>query len=76
MDKDSPIFNYLAQRNLYQYTPILQGFPCDGNITLTNQDILEHIITTVTNNVRIIGKIENWAELCFLESLNIKWKKP
>ena len=26
--------------------------------------------------MRIIGKSENWAELCFLESLNIKRKKP
>ena len=42
---------------------------------LTNQDILGRIRTTVTDNMRIIGKSENWAELCFLESLNIKWKK-
>ena len=48
----------------------------DGDVTLTNQDILEHIRTAVTNNVRIIGKTDNWTELCFLESLNIKWKKP
>ena len=41
-----------------------------------NQDILERIRTTVTNNVSITGKAENQAEPCFLESLNIKWKKP
>ena len=50
------------------------NFNCDA--TLTDQDILGHIRTTVTDNVRIISKSENWAELCFLESLNIKRKKP
>ena len=35
-----------------------------------------HIRTTVTDNMRIIGKSKNWAKLCFLESLNIKWKEP
>ena len=76
LDKSSPIFHHLAECNLYQYTLTLRSFPCDGDVTLTNQDILEHIRTTVTNNMRIIGKAENWAELCFLESLIIKWKTP
>ena len=61
---------------LHQYTLTLHSFPCDGDVAVTNQDILEHIKTTVTNNIRIIGKAENWAQLCFLESFNIKWKKP
>ena len=26
--------------------------------------------------MRIIGKTEYWAELYFLKSLNINWKKP
>ena len=60
----------------YQYTLNLHSFPWDGDVTLTNQDILGHIRTKVTDNMRIISKSENWAELCFLESLNIKWKKP
>ena len=76
LDKNSPVFNHLAECNFYQYTLTLHSFPCDGDVTLTNQDILGHIRTTVTDNMRIIGKSENWAELCFLESLNIKWKKP
>ena len=41
-------------------------------MALTNQDVLEHIRTTVTNNERVFGKTENRAELC----LNIKWKQP
>ena len=45
-------------------------------VTLTNQNVLKHIRTTVTNNEKVIDKIENWPELCFLEGLNIKWKKP
>ena len=75
-NKNSPIFNSLAECNLHQYTFTLYSFPCNGDVTLTNQDILEHIRTRVTNNVRIIGTAENWVELCFLESMNIKWKKP
>ena len=76
LDKNSPVFNHLAERNLYQYTLTLPSFPCDIDENLANQDTLEHIKTKVTNNVKIIGKAENWAKLCFLESLNIKWKKP
>ena len=60
--------------NFYQYNLTLHSFPCDGDVTLTNQDILGHIRTTVTDNMRIIGKSENWTELCFLESLNISGK--
>ena len=76
LDKHSPVFNHPAECNFYQPTLTLHSFPCDGDVTLTNQDILGHIRTTVTDNMRIIGKSENWAELYFLESLNIKWKKP
>ena len=76
MDENLPIFNHLVECNFYQYTLTLYNFPCDSNVTLTNQDTLGHIRTTVTDNMRIIGKSENWAELCFLESVNIKWKKP
>ena len=75
LDKNSPVFNHLAGCNFYQYTPTLRSFSCDGNVTSTNQDILGHIRTTVTDNMRIIGKSKNWTELFFLESLNIKWKK-
>ena len=75
LGKNSPIFN-LAECNFYQCTLILHSFPCDGDVAVTNQDILRHIRTTVTDNLRIIGKLGNWTELCFLESLNIKWKKP
>ena len=76
MDKNSPLFNHLAKCNFYLYTITLHSFPCDGDGTLTNQYILGHIRSTVTDDMRIIDKSENWAELCFLESLNIKWKKP
>ena len=43
LDKKSPIFNHIAERDLYQYTITLQSFPCDGDLTLTNQDILEYM---------------------------------
>ena len=76
MDKNSTVFNYLAECNLYQYTFTLHSFPCYDDATLTNLDILEHARITVTGIVRIIYKEENRTELCFLESFNVKWKKP
>ena len=76
LDKNAAVFNHLADCNFYQYTLILHSFPCNGDETLTNQDILGHIRITITDNMRIIGKSEKWAELCFLANLNIKWKKP
>ena len=76
LDKNSPIFNHFAESNFYQYTRTLHSFACDSDVTLNNQDMLADIRTTVTDNLRIIGKSENWAELCFLETLNINWKKP
>ena len=48
LDKNSSIFIHLAECNLYQYTLTLRSLPCDIDVTLTNQDILEHIRTTVT----------------------------
>ena len=60
LDKNSPIFNHLAEFNLNQYTLTLHSFLGDRDVTLTNQDILEYIRTTVPNNVGIIGKPENW----------------
>ena len=58
LDKNSPVFNHLAEYNFYLYTFTLYilTFPCDGDVTLTNQDILGHVRTTVTDNMRIIGK--------------------
>ena len=76
LGKNSAIFNHLVECNFYQYTLTLHSFPFDGDVTLINQDILGHIRTAVKDNMRIIGKLENWAGLCFLESLNIKCKKP
>ena len=76
LDTNSPVFNHLAECNFYRHTLTLHSFPCDGDVTLTNQDMLGNIRTTVTDNMRIIEKSENWDELSFLESLNIKWKKP
>ena len=51
--------HHLGECNFYQYTLTLHSFPCAGELTLTNQDILIHIRTTVTDNMRIIGKSEN-----------------
>ena len=56
LDKSSPIFNHLAECNFYQYTLTLHSFLCDGDETLTYQNILGHIRTTLTDNMRIIEK--------------------
>ena len=39
-------------------------------------EYLEHVKTAVYDNTKIIDSSQNWVELCFLESLHIKWKKP
>ena len=65
LDKNSPIFNHLAECNFYQHTLTLHSFLCDGDVTLTNQDTLGHIKTTVTDNMRTIGKSENWLNFVF-----------
>ena len=75
-DKNSAIFNHLAEFHFYNGTLTLHSSPCDGDVTLTNQDVLGHIRTAVTDNMRIISKSESQTELCLFESLNIKWKKP
>ena len=76
LDKNSAVFIHLAECNFYHYTLTLHSVPCECDVTLTNQDILGHIRTTATDNMRIIGKSKNSADLCLLDSLNIKWKKP
>ena len=38
-------------------------------------EYLEHVKIAVYNT-KIIDNNQNWIELCFLESLRIKWKKP
>ena len=53
LDKSSPIFNHLAECNFCHYTFTLHSFPCDGDVTLTSQDILGYIRRTVTDNMRI-----------------------
>ena len=56
LDKNSPIFNHLAECNFYRFTLTLHSFLRDGDETLTYQNILGHIRTTVTDNLRIIEK--------------------
>ena len=56
LDKNSLIFNYLAECNFYQYILTLHSFPCDGDVALTSQDILGNIRASVTDNMKTIGK--------------------
>ena len=37
---------------------------------------LEHVKIAVYDKNKITDNSQNWIELCFLERLHIKWKKP
>ena len=36
----------------------------------------EHVKIAVYDDNKITDNSQNWIELCYLESLRIKWKKP
>ena len=44
--------------NFCQYYGNLLNFPNVSGITLINQDLSEHIKIEVTNNIKVIGKME------------------
>ena len=72
LGKKSPVYNHLLECEHFNYVVNLHGLP-PSNISV---EYLEHVKIAVYNNTKIIDSSENWVELCFLESLHIKWKKP
>ena len=58
LDKNSPVFNHLAECNFYQYGLTLHSFLCNGDATLTNQDILGHIRSKQQKSLRFFHKFD------------------
>ena len=71
-DKKSPAYNHLLKCEHFNYVVNLHNLPPSSN----SVDYLEHVKIPVYDNTKIIDHSQNWIELCFLESLHIKWKKP
>ena len=71
-DKKLPICNHLLLYGLSDYVVNLHSLlPSDNSVKY-----LEHVRVDVYDNTKIIDNSQNWVELCFLESLHNKWKKP
>ena len=71
-DKKSPVYNHLLECKHFNYVVNLHSLPPSNNLV----EYLEHVKIAVYDNNKIIGNSQNWIELCFLESLYIKWEKP
>ena len=71
LGKKSPVYNYLLECEHFNYVVNLHGLPTSNN----SVEYLQHVNIAVYDNTKIIDSSQNWVELCFLESLHIKWKK-
>ena len=71
-DKKSQVYNDLLKCEHFNYVINLHSLPPSNN----SVEYLEHVKIAVYDNTKIIDNNQNWIELCFLESLYIKWKKP
>ena len=72
IDKKSQVYNDLLECEYFNYVVNLHSLPPNNN----SVEYLEHVKITVYDNTKIIYNSQNWVELCFSESLHIKWKKP
>ena len=72
LDKKSPVYNQLLEYRHFNYVVNLHSLPPSNN----SIECLEHVKIAVYDNTIIIDNSQNRVELCFLESLHIKWKKP
>ena len=71
-DKKSRVYNHLLECEHFNYVVNLHSLPPSNN----SVEYLEHVKFAVYVNNKTIDNSQNWVELCFLESLHIKWKKP
>ena len=71
LDKKSLVYNHLLECEHFNYVVNLHSLLPTSNLV----EYLEHVKIAVYNT-KIIDNNQNWIELCFLESLRIKWKKP
>ena len=72
LDKKPPVYNHFFECEHFSYVVNLHSLPPSNS----SVEYLEHVKTAVYGNTKIIDSSQNWVELCFLESLHIKWKKP
>ena len=70
-DKKSPVYNHLLECEHFNYVVNLHSLPPSNN----SVEYLEHVKIAVYDNTKIIDNSQSWIELCFLESLHIRWKK-
>ena len=66
LDKKSPVYNHLLGCEHFDCVANLHSLPPSNN----SVEYLEH------DKIAVYDNSQNWIELCFLESLLIKWKKP
>ena len=71
-DKKSPVYNHLLECEHFDYVVNLLSLPPSNKLV----EYLEHVKIAVYDNTKIIDNSQNRTELCFLEKLHIKWKKP
>ena len=72
LDKKSLVYNHLLECKHFNYVVNLHSLPPTSNLV----EHLEHVKIAVYDNNKITDNSQNWIELCFLERLHIKWKKP
>ena len=70
--KKSPVYNHLFECEHFNYVVNLHSLPPSNNLV----EYLEHVKIAVCGNSKITDNSQNWIELCFLERLHIKSKKP
>ena len=64
--------NHLLECEHFNYALNLHSLPPSDN----SVEYLDHAKIAVYDSTKIIDNSQNWIELCFLESLHMKWKKP
>ena len=70
-DKKSTVYNHLLECEHFNNVVNLHSLRPSSNLI----EYLEHVKIPVYGNTKIIDSSQNWIELCFLETLHIKYKK-
>ena len=71
-EKKALVYNHLLGCEHFNYMVNLHSLPPSNN----SVEYFENVKIPVYGNTKIIDNSQNWIEICFLESLPIKWKKP
>ena len=71
-DRKSPLYNHFLECEHVNFVVNSHSLSPGSN----SGEYLEDVKFGVYGNTKIIDNSQNWVELCFFESLRIKWKKP